>query len=1231
VAEILSFPGSGDLPRRTHRRPTPMSGFNRDPNPSSIPPDQHDRAAALDITQSWIVEAPAGSGKTGLLIQRFLKLLGSPYVKHPAEVLAITFTRKATGELRDRVAGQLASASRDAAEPENSFDRDTRQLALAVLARDAELGWHLVDEPHRLNIRTIDSLAAEIARSLPVLAGSGMLAPVDDASRLHREAARRTLLLLGGDDDVLTDSLRTVLLHRDGNLADCETLLADMLAWREQWGDLIPLGAHELDDTFLDETLQPRLNGALELAICRGLTHLTRLMPAQTLERLSHFAASMAHAEGYNGAPSPLAFCAGRHQPPAEEAAHLQHWRVLIELLLTGGGTFRSPRGLNINHVRFVLNKGQKEELSAILDEIRDNELLRMALCSARCLPPLQYPAEQWPIVKALFRVLSRALVELQFVFTRHGECDFTESALQARAALRPEGAILDLGASLGTSLRHLLVDEMQDTSTGQYQLVELLTRGWGGEGETLFLVGDPKQSIYAFRQARVERFVTTMARQSLGPLPLGNVSLSANFRSQQLLVKDFNDTFSQLFPQPDPSQPELVPFRQAHAVRPATAAAAQVWHPVVLPYQPDKALCREEKRAAQQAQAAEIKRLAEQWIARPLPPDRLRDGKPWTIAVLVRNRTHLLDIVKSFQAEPTVPFRALDIEPLGERQEVLDLVSLTRALLHPADRTAWLALLRSPWCGLTLVDLHILTGSDDRQFRYAPVAKLIASRGELLSADGIERLESFWIVMEAALVQRTQMPLARIVELTWRSFAGPTYTTGEELANSIQFFRLLERLESPIGSIDLDQLAAGLDRLYAAPATYPPGMAVVDCTTIHKSKGLEWDVVFVPSLDGRAQQDKSRLLGWMEIDGGSALDDTSAENAPAHGIIAPIGSRGQETPELNKWMRQVQTARETAERTRLFYVVCTRAREELHLLGIATESAKGKLLSGTGSLLATAWPVAGPIFEAVRKAAPGVTPLLDSILERPDDAQAAPVFALAAAAEPPPSAARTLERIPKAAINPARYFVPALAEASFTRPAGSFSARAFGNTVHNFIEQLARRIASGATLAELHAELPSWATRAGSVLRSAGLAPALVERYTADTMRALNRTIDSAAGRWILSPHPGASSERAFTLAGENDRLSGVRLDRTFLAGPEPGSAGDTHLWIIDYKTGTHGQLDLGSFLAAERAKYRDQLESYAQTLAPGQPSRPIHLALFYPLLGELVWWPFTPGTKNA
>ena len=241
-----------------------------------------------------------------------------------------------------------------------------------------------------------------------------------------------------------------------------------------------------------------------------------------------------------------------------------------------------------------------------------------------KSLPPAKYPQEQWEEAKALFRVLRRALAELQVVFAEGGECDFTELTLLAKHALR-EGGSSEMTAAMGMRLEHLLVDEMQDTSTSHYEVIQLLTQGWDGASQTVFLVGDPKQSIYMFRQARVELFLRTMEAKRLGELPLGCLRLTANFRSQRALVEAFNEDFGLLFPRETRgANAGEVAFVEAVAVRPAShfgnETEAVQWHANALPY----GLMAEEKQPAKRAQrrrdAATVRAVVEQWRATPLP-----------------------------------------------------------------------------------------------------------------------------------------------------------------------------------------------------------------------------------------------------------------------------------------------------------------------------------------------------------------------------------------------------------------------------------------------------------------------------------------------------------------------------------------------------------------------------------------------------------------------------------
>src|SRR3989441_1606980 len=161
------------------------------------------------------------------------------------------------------------------------------------------------------------------------------------------------------------------------------------------------------------------------------------------------------------------------------------------------------------------------------------NEELRQALQALLCMPPERYSDAQWEVLDSIIRVLPLAVAQLKVVFAERGECDFTEVAQGAVRALGTPDAPTDLLLALDYRIRHILVDEFQDTSNSQWELIERLTAGWErGDGRTLFLVGDPMQSIYRFREAEVALFLRAQ-REGMGSLPLERLTLSTNFRSQ--------------------------------------------------------------------------------------------------------------------------------------------------------------------------------------------------------------------------------------------------------------------------------------------------------------------------------------------------------------------------------------------------------------------------------------------------------------------------------------------------------------------------------------------------------------------------------------------------------------------------------------------------------------------------------------------------------------------------
>src|SRR5881396_2340788 len=531
------------------------------------------RERALDVTRSFIVQAPAGSGKTDLLVKRYIKLLG--VVEKPEEILAITFTIKAAAEMRQRVLEKIASPG----------------------------------TAPRLRIQTIDAFCTGLTRQMPVLSRFGAQpAIVEEAAEHYREAASRTLV-------DLSPQVERVLAH-DNNVETATSLIAAMLAKRDQW---------------LRKTGTAPTRKELEAAF---LSERKRLL---------------AHAKALHPKSSP--------QWAAEK--------------LTKGFTWRKA-------------DPEAQALSG-------NEELRRALQTLLCMPPERYSDAQWDVLDSIIRVLPLAVAQLKVVFAERGEADFTEFAQGAVRALGTPDAPSDLLLALDYRIRHILVDEFQDTSISQRELLERLTAGWEeGDGRTLFVVGDPMQSIYRFREAEVALFLHAR-REGLGNVRLEPLTLTTNFRSQGRLVEFFNSAFPRIFPaEPDESL-GAVPYSAATPNDPALPGEAVTWH-----NPPDR-----------KAEAEAIIKILRQ-----------AEGRS---AILVRKRDALADIVPALKAAG-IRYRAIEIERLGEKQVVQDLYALARALSHLGDRVAWLSIVRAPWCGLSLHQLYDIAGSS----RHATIWELI-------------------------------------------------------------------------------------------------------------------------------------------------------------------------------------------------------------------------------------------------------------------------------------------------------------------------------------------------------------------------------------------------------------------------------------------------------------------------------------------------------------------------
>ena len=367
-------------------------------------------------------------------------------------------------------------------------------------------------------------------------------------------------------------------------------------------------------------------------------------------------------------------------------------------------------------------------------------------------------------------------------------------------------------------------MDEFQDTSLTQFRLLELLTAGWQtNDGRTLFLVGDPMQSIYRFRQAEVGLFLRAK-EFGISSIKLLPIILNVNFRSSANIVTWLNQAFINLFPKYEDIAAGAVTFNESIAALPASSSSQII---NVLPFiNSDSA-----------KQAEHVAAIVQ----------TLRKNKPdETIAILVRSRTHLQDIIPALKTAG-LKFRGVEVEKLSDHPVVQDLFALTRALLHLADKIAWLAILRAPWCGLTLNDLLILANFNKKFPLWKTLQQSLQIKG--LSADAQVRLQRILPILTISLQNRQRQSLRIWIENTWRGLGGPACCKNEnDLECAASYFELLEQQPVNDDIEDLAWLEKQLTNIYA-PADHLADQHL-QIMTIHKAKGLEFDTVILPCLE---------------------------------------------------------------------------------------------------------------------------------------------------------------------------------------------------------------------------------------------------------------------------------------------------------------------------------------------------------------------------------------------
>ena len=1114
----------------------------------SLSQDLEVRQEVLDPERSFIVQAPAGSGKTELLTQRILKLLAR--VKHPENILAITFTRKAAGEMRERLLESLRRAATEP-RPEAPHQAENWALARAVLVHDRRQGWDLIRNPGRLEIRTMDSLNMRLVRQMPLLAAFGGVPGVDDdAEELYRAAARATLQMV--EDEGQGKAVSMLLRWLDNHMGRAEQMVMDMLGHRDQW--LPHAVAGGVDRTQLEQTLQS--------AVASLLGQLSQAMRSvlgtEGVDDLMDLASRAADHLSSDESSSEIIDCAGLSDLPEESADVLQQWRGIAALFLKSDGAFRlTLRSWNKRQGFPAGEEGKRlRERMLSLSERIEQSAAAPLLRQIPQLPPIHYEESQWALVDALFQVLLLAQINLMVEFEQQGKVDHAEIAQRALQALGQEDQPTDLALRLDYQIHHILVDEFQDTSHGQFELLRRLTAEWmPQEARTLFLVGDPMQSIYRFRHAEVGLFLKVI-EEGIGQSALLYRQLSANFRSESGVVTWVNEQFAKIFPAQADRFSGAVPYAASVATRPGTVEEAVILHPQL---QDDR-----------ESEAAQVVSLVRQ---------ECQAGKK--IAILVRSRTHLQQITQHLY-HAGIAYRAVEIESLGDRPVVRDLMTLVRALLHPADREAWLALLRAPWCGLSLQALLQLVG----QQPHKTVWSMLQKREWLdqISQPEQTRLEWMRQQLERIFLQRGEGTLSEWILRAWRRLGGDAIHHHRGLPGQTErevsaFFERLSLMEQGGDLIDLHRLQQRLQQqnLRSDAATD----VQVEVMTIHKSKGLQFDTVILPGLGRRPRSGDRKLLEWVEV------PEQQGEQAMQL-LLSPVRAAEQQAKEdrIGSYIRGLNQERERNELSRLLYVAITRAERKVHLLGAVGLNAQGEIRKPpAGSLLEQLWPQLKDRYQALR-----------------EQTEIAPVEAEGRRSQYRAEAIRLSDhwQLPEAP-DPVVPLLP-LAEEEGLYQWGSSAAVHIGTVIHAQLQRIAE---DGVDHWE-ESDLQLFTAPIRRQLLQLGVAAAVLDSAVDRVVEALQKTLEDPQGRYFLQNHDQARSEWSLTAQLEGD-LHHVTIDRTFV--DEAGVR-----WIVDWKSSQHSGGGLQQFLDEEVARYTPQLQRYGAVLQQME-SRPQKLVLYFPM----------------
>lgn len=817
--------------------------------------DRAAREEAIKLNKSFIIQAPAGSGKTELLIQRFLAALADSN-QHPEEVLAITFTKKAAIEMQARIISALLKA-RDSIPPEDEHSRKTYNLAKACLEKNNKLNWNLLENQHRICVMTIDSLCYKINKETNAFIPEPHPTP--------------TLFY----QHVVNDFINDLLTENDQDFAECLLYFANQISWinqlfceslatRDQWLPLI--------FSYPDPSAA---NMKYIQAIWRPIFEKYKIIKSSPEimiidECLKNIGFAPKLTEEIHDFDS--------------EATAL---KKIANILLTSDGKIRSSytkkQGFFASKDLCKAEQTLQNNNKAVLKNFAESEENYWRTIHAA---PLIEDSELLIILPKLLQLLQKLVTYLKFHFSDAETTDFIEQTQNTILSLQNNIEwSLTPGVPRPGTIRHILLDEFQDTAKPQMLLLEALLMHFDeNQKNSIFIVGDPMQSIYRFRQADVSLFYKVQ-QQGIGGIKLYFLQLRSNFRSNADLITYFNNLFPNIFPRQTIPKIGAVPYHCSEASNSSNSIVSfQTFYDIHSQMQSIAEICNKHKGS--------------------------------NIGILVRSRAiaeQLLPYLKDFAVNEH------GLKPSIKAAETDDLLRITEFLIEPHSSMSCAALLRSRLVGCSMQELYILC-------EYGTGNTLLES----LSNNNINR--------QVADIQ------AKFKDLTQELIAAVTCNQGLTLSEkTLKLWRAI----SPLAASDLVTTQISWEYFSfltqaekIAPFSTMPTLyemlqgsvsirnnAQINLMTIHKSKGLEFDIVILPCLEKTIANRSGKLLWW--------------EQTKENFLWLPNHPNQNALSSVHKHVYDLESAREHQEKIRLLYVAMTRAKE--HLYGFAEIAEKPK------------------------------------------------------------------------------------------------------------------------------------------------------------------------------------------------------------------------------------------------------------------------------------------------